>query len=325
LPLGRLGSILRRLGSTEIEVSPIGLGCWQFSGGGPATLFWQLLSQSVVDDIVRTALENGINWFDTAELYGGGRSEKSLAKALSNASVTNGDVVIATKWNPILRGARSIISTFHKRQQCLLPFRVDLYQIHHPVAIATLRSQIDAMTSLMSQGKIKAVGVSNFSARLMRRSYELLSERGFSLASNQVKFNLLHRQIEHNGVLEAAKELNIMLIAYSPLAQGLLTGKFHKNPKLINDLPLVRRMQLGRMIEKTNSLVVVLEEIAKSHSCSISEVALSWVINYHGDSIIAIPGATKSEHVKQNAGAMSLQLSIAEMVRIDEVSRTIQL
>lgn len=323
MSLSRVGSVLRRLGNTEIKVSSVGLGCWQFSGGGPAVLFWQLLSQSEVDDIVRTALENGINWFDTAELYGGGRSEKSLAKALLNANVTNGDAVIATKWNPILRSFRSITSTFHKRQQCLLPFGVDLYQIHHPVAIATLRSQIGAMADLISQGKIKTVGVSNFSARLMRQSHELLSERDFSLTSNQVKFNLLHRRIEHNGILEVAKELNITLIAYSPLGQGLLTGKFHKNPKLISNLPLVRRMQLGRMIERTRSLVMVLEEIAKSHNRSVSEVALSWVINYHGDSIIAIPGATKSEHVKQNAGAMSLQLSPAEMARIDEESRTI--
>lgn len=325
MKLSKQGSVMRPLVNSEIGVTPIGLGCWQFSGGGPAMLFWQFLSQSEVNDIVKTAIEGDINWFDTAEMYGGGRSEKSLAKALLNADKTNGDAVIATKWNPILRGARSIISTFSHRQQCLLPFEVDLYQIHHPVAIATVKSQMNAMADLINQGKIKAVGVSNFSAGLMRRSHEALSERGLSLASNQVKYNLLDRQIERNGILDTAKELNIMLIAYSPLAQGLLTGKFHKNPELINKLPFIRRIQLGRMINKTAPLVMILEEIAQSYNCSVSEVALSWVINYHGDSIIAIPGATKSEHVLQNIGAMKLKLSMAEMVKIDEASRAISL
>ena len=125
-------------------------------------------------------------------------------------------------------------------------------------------------------------------------------------------------------MLDAAKELNISLIAYSPLAQGLLTGKFHKNPELIKRLPFMRRMQLGRQIEKTRNLIKKLEDIAGSHNCSLSEVALSWAVNYHGNIIFAIPGATKIEQVHQNIGALTLKLTQEEMASLDKESRLIR-
>ena len=111
--------------------------------------------------------------------------------------------------------------------------------------------------------------------------------------------------------------------AYSPLAQGLLTGKFHKNPELIKRLPFMRRMLLGRQIEKTRKLIEKLEDIAGSHNCSVSEVALSWAVNYHADVILAVPGATKTEHVHQNIGALTLKLTSEEMAVLDKESRLI--
>jgi aryl-alcohol dehydrogenase-like predicted oxidoreductase len=134
---------------------------------------------------------------------------------------------------------------------------------------------------------------------------------------------ILSRNLERNGVLDAARELNISLIAWSPLAQGLLTGKFHKNPELIRKTPFMRRMQLSRRINKTRSLIKRLEEIAGSYSCSISEVALSWTVNVHGDILLAIPGATKIEHVEQNIGALTLKLSPEEMASLDKESHSI--
>ena len=313
----------RRLGKTELEVTPIGLGCWQFAGGGFSSLLWKSPPQEEVDKIVKATLDGGINWFDTAELYGRGRSERALAAALCKAGMENRDVIIATKWSPIFRTARNIPRTIDARIECLAPLKIDLYQIHTPQAFSSVEAQMDAMAGLVKEGKIRCVGVSNFSADKMRRAHTALAKHGLPLASNQVMFNLVNRDLEKNGVLIAARELNISLIAYSPLSKGLLTGKFHKNPELVQKVPFGRKMILSRLIEKTRNLIKTLEEVASSHNCSLSEVALSWTVNFHGDIIVAIPGATRLEHVRQNVGALTLKLTPKEMARLDEQSRLI--
>ena len=313
----------RRLGKTDLEVTPIGLGCWQFAGGGPSRVVWKSPPQEEVNNIVKATLDGGVNWFDTAESYGAGRSERALATALCKAGMEK-EAIIATKWKPFFRTANNIPKTIDTRLSCLAPCRIDLYQIHLPVAFSSIEAQMDAMAGLVKEGKVRFIGVSNFSAAQMRRAQAALAKHGLPLASNQVKFNLLNRNLEKNGVLAAAKELNISLIAWSPLAQGLLTGKFHKNPEMIKKLPFMRRMTFGRQIEKTRPLIKALEEIAAAHNCTPSEVALSWEVNFHGETIVAIPGATKLEHVRQNVGALTLKLTAEEMARLDEESRKIK-
>jgi aryl-alcohol dehydrogenase-like predicted oxidoreductase len=313
----------RRLGKTDLEVTSIGLGCWQFAGSrGFSRMVWKSPPQEEVDQIVKATLDGGINWFDTAELYGRGLSERALATALCKAGREK-DVVVATKWSPLFRTARNIPVTIDKRIGCLSPCKIDLYQVHMPYAFSSVEAQMNAMASLVKEGKIRYVGVSNFSAAQMRRAHAALARHGLPLASNQVRFNLLSRNLERNGVLDAARELNISLIAWSPLAQGLLTGKFHKNPELIRKIPFMRRMQLSRRINKTRNLIKRLEEIAGLHNSSISEVALSWTVNVHGDILFAIPGATKIEHVEQNIGALTLKLSSEEMASLDKESHSI--
>jgi aryl-alcohol dehydrogenase-like predicted oxidoreductase len=313
----------RRLGNTEIEITPVGLGCWQFCGSGFGRLYWNSTPQDEVNNIIKTAFEGGVNWFDTAEAYGSGKSEKALSTALVKAGILNGEVIIATKWIPFLRTARSITRTISKRQGFLSPFTIDLYQIHFPASFSSIETQMNAMAKLVKESKIGSVGVSNFSAEQMRQAHAALKEHGLSLASNQVRFNLLDRNIEKQGVLDTAKELGITVIAYSPLAQGLLTGKFHKNSDLINMLPFSRKRATMRMLEKSRPLLVLLEEISSSYDCTPSEIALSWVINYAGDKVVAIPGASKADHIAQNVNAMNLKLTDNEMRKLDEMSRVI--
>ena len=303
----------RRLGKSDLHVTSIGLGCWQFSGLKGSLNFWNSPPQEEVDKIVKISLEGGINWFDTAELYGRGTSERALATALCKADMVNSDVVIATKWLPFFRTARNIPRTIGNRLECLSPCKIDLYQIHMPYAFSSIEAQMNAMASLVKDGKIRYIGVSNFSANQMRRAHAALAKHGLPLVSNQVRYSLVNRNLEKNGVLDVARELDISLIAYSPLAQGLLTGKFHKNPELVKKLPAMRRMSLGRRVEKTRGLIKKLQDIADSHNCILSEVALSWVVNYHGDVILAIPGATKTEQVYQNIGALTLKLTPEEL------------
>jgi len=125
--------ILRNLGKSDIKITPIGLGCWQFSKkGNLAGKFWPSLEDELILDIIRISLEGGINWFDTAEVYGKGASEKILAKSLVSLGKKPGDVLIATKWWPMFRWASNITKTIDVRLACLNPFPIDLYQVHQP-------------------------------------------------------------------------------------------------------------------------------------------------------------------------------------------------
>ena len=311
----------RQLGDTGIEITPIGLGCWQFCGSGFGRLYWKSPPQDEINNIVKMALGGGISWFDTAEAYGSGKSEQALSTALLKAGKSNGDVVIATKWLPILRSAKNILRTISKRQHFLSPFKIDLYQVHFPGSFSSIESQMDAMATLIREDKIHSVGVSNFSAEQMRQAHTALGKHGLPLVSNQVRFNLLDRMMEKQGVLETAKELGITIIAYSPLAQGLLTGNFHKDPDLVKKLPFSRKRTMGRMLEKSRPLVILLEKISSSYDCTPSEVALSWVINYAGDTVVTIPGASKADHIARNMNAMNLKLTDDELKKLDEMSR----
>jgi aryl-alcohol dehydrogenase-like predicted oxidoreductase len=311
----------RRLGQTDIRITPIGLGVMQFSGRGIFRFMFPKLPAETMNSIVQAALDGGINWFDTAEVYGKGYSEQALANALKTAGQADGDVIVATKWFPFFRTARNILRTISNRQRNLDGFTIDLYQIHLPYSFSSPEAEMNAMAELVKTGKIRSVGVSNFSAGQMRRAHVALAKHGLPLASNQVHYSLINRGIESNGILDAAKELGITIIAWSPLESGLLTGKFHKDPNTLRKRPVARRLRLRRRLEKSRSLIVDLEEIAAAHGLTPAQVALNWLVNFHGDTVVAIPGASKVYHAQQNAGAMNFSLSEEEMARIDGLSR----
>lgn len=312
----------RRLGRTDIQVSPIGLGTWQFSEGqGMHRFSYSVLVTHETDDIVKAALDGGINWFDTAEFYGNGRSERGLSKSLQAAGKADGDVVIATKWWPFLKTASSIRDTIDKRLACLDPFGIDLYQIHWPFSFSSVEAEVNAMADLVEAGKIRAVGVSNFSAKQMRRAHRALDRRSIPLASNQVRYNLLGRKIETSGLLETARELGITIIAYTPLDMGLLTGKFHRDPSLLRSRPFFRKNVIRRRLKLSLPVLETLEEIAEKRGVTTAQVALNWTVNYNGDAVVAIPGASRAQHAAESAGAMKFTLSAEEMDRIDQTSR----
>jgi len=316
---------LRRLGKTDIEVTPIGLGCWQFSEGrGLIGGFWEALPTATVNEIVAATLRGGINWFDTAEIYGHGKSERALAAALKAAGKANGDALIATKWWPTLRTAKSIRQTIGERLECLGGFSIDLHQVHMPFGLSSVEAEMEVMAALVKARKIRSVGVSNFNAARMRRAHAELARLGLPLASNQVKYSLLDRSIESNGVMEAAQALGVTIMAYSPLEQGLLSGKFHDDPKLIKTRTGPRKWMpaFGASgLERSRPLIDELKKIATAHGVTASQVALAWLLQFHGDTVVAIPGASKVRHVEENLGANELQLTRPELDRIDELSR----
>lgn len=312
----------RSLGKTNIQVTPVGLGMMEFSGGGGLMGFaFPVIDQSEKNAIVKAALDGGINWFDTAELYGSGVSEASLAAALKAAGKSDPDVLVATKWWPMLRTARNIPRTIEDRIRYLDGYPISLYMVHQPYGLSSHRYEMDAMADLVAAGKIRSVGVSNFSASAMRQAHAALQKRGLPLAVNQMRYSLVDRSIETNGVLDTARELGVTIVAYTPLGSGLLTGKYHQNPELVARKPLYWRTRLQRGIEKSRALVSALEEIGAAHRATPAQVALNWVIHFQGDLVVTIPGATKVRQAEESAGAMKFQLTGDELARLDLLSQ----
>jgi aryl-alcohol dehydrogenase-like predicted oxidoreductase len=308
---------LRTLGSSELQLSPIGLGCWQFSkGNGIIGKFWSALKDETVREIVQTSLDGGINWCDTAEVYGWGASETALTSALDSLGK---DALIATKWWPAFRTASSIPRVIEEQLQRLK--HIDLYQVHQPFGFSSVEDEMDAMARLVEKKKIRYIGVSNFSAGKMRRADTQLRQYGLRLISNQVLYNLLDRDIETNGVMEIAKEIGVSIIAYSPLKQGILTGRFHNDPDAAQQLTGFRKYLSDfkpKGLERTWPLVNLLNEIAQKHNVVPAQIALAWVIA--DNAVLAIPGASSSAQALKNAASMDIKLSDDEKQLLDEMS-----
>lgn len=314
---------LRKLGESDLKITPIGLGCWQFSKQGNLSgRFWPSLEDDLIRDIVEVSLKGGINWFDTAEAYGRGASEKMLSMSLTASGKKPGDVIIATKWWPLFRTASNIAKTIDERLACLDPFPIDLHQVHQPYGFSSEVKEMEAMAQLVRAKKIRHVGVSNFSARKARSAWETLHRSGIDLVSNQVPYSLLNRKIETNGVLDTAKALGMTIIAYSPLAQGLVTGKFHDNPKLLKNIGFRKYSSLFKPkgLEKSRPVIELVKKLALKYEATASQIALNWLIHSHGETVVAIPGSTKVDQAEENAEAMTFTLSPEDRQLLDGVS-----
>lgn len=311
----------RRLGKSDVEITPIGLGVWQFSEAkGFHKFFWNKIEPDTRKEIVAETIKGGVNWFDTAEIYGNGRSERGLRDSLLDVGAKYPDILVATKWNPVMRTAKSIGKTIGKRIENLSPYPITLHQVHNPLSFSRPEREMEEMAKLLDAGKVQNVGVSNFNTKSLVNAYNRLEELGYPLVSNQVKYSILDRRVETN-LIPKAKELGVTIIAYSPIEQGLATGRFHDNPGSLNSLPGLRKRALKRKFEKSRKVIEAMKSIAEEKETTVSQVALSWLINFSEETVVAIPGASKPHHAKINAGAMQVNLSREQMNTLDEFSQ----
>jgi len=303
------------LGKTELRVSPLGIGAMTWGEKGFMTAYGGTAGRDDEARALEASLAGGINFFDTAEMYGGGNSERRLG-ALARGQ----DVVIATKFMPRPpRTSGSLPAALDASLQRLGRGQVDLYQIHFPVFWMRISRLMDRLADAVQAGKVRAVGVSNYSAAQMREAHALLAKRGVALASNQVQYSLLYRNPESDGVLDACRELGVTLLAYTPLAMGALTGKYRAGA-----IPAdwMRRRMTSRFKERGLAelapVLAKVEAIAARHGKTPGQVALRWLIQ---QGALPIPGAKNGEKAAQNAGALTFSLDSAEMDDLREVSK----
>jgi aryl-alcohol dehydrogenase-like predicted oxidoreductase len=259
------------------------------------------------------SLAAGANFFDTAAMYSGGASERRLGE-LSQGQ----DVLIASKF-PGRFTFR--VENFPKELEGSLKrlgrHSVDLYQHHFPARSVPIPRLMDLLADAVEAGKVRAVGVSNYSAEQMRTACEALAKRGIPLASNQVEYSLLHRQPEMNGVLAACREFGVTLIAYQPLASGALTGKYRRGTKpagLRRFMPYFR----GKGLEAVEPVVNLLREIGERYGKSPAQVAIRWLME--NPTVLPIPGAKNARQAMDNAGALTFSLAGDEIEALDRAT-----
>jgi aryl-alcohol dehydrogenase-like predicted oxidoreductase len=262
---------------------------------------------------LEVSLDAGIDLFDTAAFYSGGASERRLGELARGK-----DVLIATKFpGGFSFKAEDLPKELAANLARLERDTIDLYQHHFPAKGVSILRLMDLLADAVEAGKVKAVGVSNYSAEQMREAHAALAKRGIPLASNQVEYSLLHRQPEANGILEACRELGITLIAYSPLAGGALTGKYSATQKasgLRRFLPNFSK----KGMQAVQPVINLLRQIGERYSKTPSQVALRWLIE--NPLVLPIPGAKNSQQATENAGALSFSLIPEEVEALSQAT-----
>lgn len=316
------------LGSRGPEIPSLGLGTWSWGD----SIFWQYGGAYGADEVraaFNASLAAGVNFFDTAEVYGLGKSEEIISQCIQARNKANAaegksssEVIVATKYMPLpwRFSAQSVADALTASLKRLKLPSVALYQVHWPFDFfMSQKTLMNALADEVDQGRIQTIGVSNYSAKQMREAHSYLAERGIPLAVNQVQYSLLHRNIESNGVLEAAQNLEVTILAYSPLAQGLLTGKYTVG----SDLQPTGARRIDpkfskKGLQEIEPVLAALQSIGEAHGKTQVQVALNWLVGK--GNVVPIPGAKNAKQAEQNAGALGWEMTAIERQQLDNVS-----
>jgi aryl-alcohol dehydrogenase-like predicted oxidoreductase len=296
-------------GISFLDNIEMGLGAWSWGD----RFLWHYGQGYTNDDIeaaFRSSLGAGVNLVDTAEIYGSGLSERLLGEMIMN---TKQPVLVATKFFPFpYRFTKnSVVNALRGSLERLGLERIDLYQLHWPRPLLPNNIYVEGLAMALRAGLTRAVGVSNYDVKQMQVAEYILSMHGIPLASNQVEFNLLERRVERSGLLDRCLETGVRLIAYSPLAKGMLTGKYNAD----NPPPGARGRKYSAFLKDLPPLIALLDEIGKGHDGKTpAQVALNWVICKGG---LPIPGAKTGKQAEQNVGAIGWRLTSEEIQALD--------
>ncbi|HZW04807.1 MAG TPA: aldo/keto reductase [Anaerolineaceae bacterium] len=300
--------------TTFLDEVQMGVGAWAWGD----SMFWGYgrgYAKDDVRDAFRVSLENQITFFDTAEIYGQGHSEQLLGQFIAESDAPK--IYVASKFMPfpwrLTRG--TLLSALKKSLERLRLPAVDLYQMHQPLAPVRIETWMEAMADACQQGLIRSIGVSNYDRSQTQDAYDALNRLGIRLASNQVEYHLLNRKIERSGLWDQCSQLGIKIIAYSPLAMGILSGKY--SPQ--NPPGGFRSGRYGRqLLERIEPLLAAMRKIGSDRGGKTpAQIAINWVLC---KGAVPIPGAKNARQAEENAGALGWRLTEAEVARLDELS-----
>jgi aryl-alcohol dehydrogenase-like predicted oxidoreductase len=286
------------------RLSVIGLGTWQF--GSREWGYGAGYADHSAGEIARRAVELGINLFDTAEIYGFGRSERILGEAIADV---RDSAFIASKVFPVLPVPAVVARRAGGSARRLGISEIDLYQLHWPNPLVPLGLQMTSMRNLVNRGVIHHIGVSNYSLARWQAAERAL---GGTVLTNQVRFNLVDRR-PLAGMTSFAAERGRVVMAYSPLAQGLLSGRYDADHRP-GGMRANQSAFLPENLERVAGVLAALRQIGEAHEATPAQVALAWVVS-HG-AVVAIPGASSVAQLEHNAAAADLELSEAELAEL---------
>jgi aryl-alcohol dehydrogenase-like predicted oxidoreductase len=313
------------LAGSDVSIPPLGVGTWAWGdkstwgmGGYDAAL-----TEDAIREAWRASIDAGVVLFDTAEVYGGGESERIIGRLLGEDPSGRDRVVLASKFMPSpwkVQVTSALVDAARASAERMGVEVIDLYQIHGPISLRGPGALADALVAAQQAGVVKAVGVSNYSEKETRRIDAALRARGSRLATNQIELSLLRTMPERVGLLRACAELGVVPLAYSPLGQGRLTGKYSAaNP------PPGSRTFSAHPMEQVDALVSIVRTIGDAHDRTPGQVALAWCI---AKGAVPIPGAKNRGQAEENAGALGWALTAEELAALDAAAlrgtRTLQ-
>ncbi len=306
------------LAGTDVTIPPLGVGTWAW--GDKST--WGMggydsgLTESTIEEAWDASIDAGVTLFDTAEVYGSGESERIIGRLLAADPARAAKAVVATKFMPSpwkLNVQGALQSALRRSLERLGVKKVALYQIHGPISLRSHAQLAEALAAAHRGGLVDAVGVSNYSAKETRSIAAELGKRDMRLATNQIEFSLLRRAPETSGLLAACAELGVLPLAYSPIGQGRLTGKYSaSNP------PPGKRGFSAHPMEVVDAVVDQLRSIGEKHGGKLpSQVALNWII---AKGAVPIPGAKNRKQAEENAGALGWSMDGDDLERLDRTA-----
>ena len=318
---------LRTLGRSDVKVTPMAFGAWAIGGW-----MWGGAEETAAINAIKAAYHAGITTIDTAPVYGFGRSEELVGRAMEGISRDKYQVLTKFGMNWVTeQGEYFFDSTDNDgkpfrmfkwaskekvMQECEDSLRrlktdyIDLYQIHWPDATTPVDETFEAVQCLIEQGKVRAAGVCNYDTHLVEKALETIQ-----LVSNQVPYSLVNREIE-KGVIPQAIERGLSIIAYSPLQRGLLTGKIKPGHKFVEgDTREGNRFYTDENIRRTNALLEEIKPIAEKHNATLAQLVINWTINRTGVGCVLV-GARDEKQVEDNAGSLAFTLTTEELGQI---------